>query len=254
MNNNNASGIGTSVFDPALCELNYLWFTNEGDKIIDPFAGGSVRGIVASLLNRKYVGIDLRKEQVEANNENADEICINNFPKWYVGDSLNIKTIAPDKYDFIFTCPPYGDLEVYSDDPSDLSNMNAQDFENTYTKILKNTVDLLDNDRFATIVVGNYRNKNGYLIDLVGITVKAMEDAGAKYYNDIIFNTPIGSLPTRSGRQFSATRKVGRNHQYVLNFVKGNPKNATTRLDDIEIPDLSEYEEYENFNFEDNIF
>jgi DNA modification methylase len=33
----------TSIFDPALCELMYKWFCNEGGKILDPFAGGSVR-------------------------------------------------------------------------------------------------------------------------------------------------------------------------------------------------------------------
>lgn len=36
---------GTSVFDPVLTELIYRWFTpHENSNIIDPFAGGSVRG------------------------------------------------------------------------------------------------------------------------------------------------------------------------------------------------------------------
>jgi len=35
--------------------------------VLDPFAGGSVRGIVASRLGYRYVGIELRQEQVEAN-------------------------------------------------------------------------------------------------------------------------------------------------------------------------------------------
>lgn len=35
---------GTSVFDPALCELMYRWFAPPGGTILDPFAGGSVRG------------------------------------------------------------------------------------------------------------------------------------------------------------------------------------------------------------------
>ena len=34
------SSTGTSIFDPVLCELMYLWFTNPGDMIIDPFSGG----------------------------------------------------------------------------------------------------------------------------------------------------------------------------------------------------------------------
>ena len=71
----------TSIFDPALCELMYKWFCPENGKILDPFAGGSVRGIVAHYLKYYYVGIELRQEQVDANRENAAEILpVNNQP------------------------------------------------------------------------------------------------------------------------------------------------------------------------------
>ena len=42
-----AEGDGTSIFDPVLCELVYRWFSGEGAQVIDPFEGGSVRGVVA---------------------------------------------------------------------------------------------------------------------------------------------------------------------------------------------------------------
>ena len=57
----------TSVFDPVLCEIIYRWFTSEHAIVLDPFAGGSVRGIVAGLCNRQYIGIDLSPQQIEAN-------------------------------------------------------------------------------------------------------------------------------------------------------------------------------------------
>lgn len=232
------SDTGTSIFDPVLCETQYLWFSREGDTVLDPFAGGSVRGIVAVELGRRYCGIDLRQEQIDANIANA-EICTGEKPVWICGDSQNIKTLAPGEYDFIFTCPPYGDLEVYSDDPADISNMSDDDFDAAYSKILHEAVSMLSDDRFACVVVGNYRDKRGYLRDLVGLTVKAMENAGARYYNDFVFVTPCGSLPIRAGKAFQATRKMGRTHQYCLCFVKGDPKKATERLGDVEIPDLS---------------
>lgn len=58
---------GTSIFDPVLTELAYRWFCPPTGYILDPFAGGSVRGIVAAVLGRAYTGIDLRPEQIEAN-------------------------------------------------------------------------------------------------------------------------------------------------------------------------------------------
>jgi DNA modification methylase len=47
-----------------LCEIAYRWFCPPGGTVLDPFAGGSVRGIVAAKLGRRYFGVDLRAEQV----------------------------------------------------------------------------------------------------------------------------------------------------------------------------------------------
>lgn len=231
---------GTSVFDPVLCELAYLWHTNKGDKIIDPFAGGSVRGIVASEMDRLYVGVDLRQEQIDENIKQGNEICDYCMPVWVCGDSSNIDTLVNGEYDFVFTCPPYGDLETYSDDERDISNMDSEAFDQAYENILYKTVAKLKKDRFAAVVVGNYRDKKGYLRDLVGITVRAMEKAGAHYYNDYIYVTPRGSLPIRMRKQFLASRKNGKTHQYMLIFVKGDAKRATERLDNIQIPEMNE--------------
>ena len=115
---------GTSIFDPALCEVLYHWFVTENGTILDPFAGGSVRGIVANYLGYNYTGIDIRQEQVDSNREQAMDILeINNQPQWYVGDSNEVLDNFNKQYDFVFSCPPYADLEVYSDLKGDISNM-----------------------------------------------------------------------------------------------------------------------------------
>ena len=56
-----------SEFDPFLCELMYKWFSRPGDRVLDPFAGGCVRGTVAAVLGRDYFGIDLSGIQTEMN-------------------------------------------------------------------------------------------------------------------------------------------------------------------------------------------
>ena len=48
-----------SIFDPVLCELMYDWFSPKGGMVLDPFAGGSVRGIVAEEMGRRYIGYDI---------------------------------------------------------------------------------------------------------------------------------------------------------------------------------------------------
>ena len=153
----------TSIFDPVLCEIAYRWFSRENDKVIDPFAGGSVRGIVATTLNRQYTGIDLSERQIEANKKQYEDIHSKysslKEPNWVNGDSLNCKELAKDDYNFMFTCPPYYDLEVYSEKDNDLSNMGTyEEFINIYTKILQNAADMLIPDSFAVIVIANMRN------------------------------------------------------------------------------------------------
>jgi len=136
----------TSIFDPVICEICYKWFNIEKGIILDPFAGGSVRGIVANVLNYKYIGIDLSEKQIKANYENANELdCDMNILKWINDDSINVdKYVEDESVDMIFTCPPYFDLEVYSDKENDLSNMSFEDFEKAYTEILQKALDFID--------------------------------------------------------------------------------------------------------------
>lgn len=99
---------GTSIFDPVMCELAYTWFCPSGGTILDPFAGGSVRGIVASKLGRNYVGCDLSTRQIEANRVQGAAICADNPPTWINGNSLDIEKLAEGtRADMVFSCPPY---------------------------------------------------------------------------------------------------------------------------------------------------
>lgn len=237
---------GTSIFDPVLCELAYRWFCPPNGLILDPFAGGSVRGIVASKLGRPYIGHELRPEQVAANRQQADRICNDPAPAWIIGDSRNIdKTCADVQADFLFTCPPYADLEKYSDDPADLSGMDYPEFLAAYREILAKAAARLKPDRFACIVVGEVRGRDGNYYNFVGDTIQACLDAGLAYYNEAILVTMAGSLPIRVGKQFSGSRKLGKTHQNVLLFVKGSAKAATAACGPVEIdealfPDVEE--------------
>lgn len=233
---------GTSIFDPVLCELAYAWFTAPDGHVLDPFAGGSVRGIVATYLGRDYTGVDLRPEQIEANQQQAAGITPDRLPRWIVGNSL--WDIPAEDYDFIFTCPPYYDLEVYSDHPEDLSNKGDYDsFLIDYRSIIKKAVDRLRDDRFACVVVGDIRDKKGMYRNFVSDTIAAFRDAGMALYNEAILVTAVGSLSIRVGRQFESGRKLGKTHQNVLVFVKGDPKKATAWCGPVEIGALVESED-----------
>jgi DNA modification methylase len=231
---------GTSIFDPVLCEIAYRWFCPPGGTVLDPFAGGSVRGVVASRLGLSYVGVELRGEQVAANEAQA-ALGAGPAPRWITGDSRDIAKLAKGvNADLIFSCPPYWNLEVYSDDPADLSTLGKEAFFEAYAQIIRDTVARLRDDRFAVWVIGDVRDAGGFFVNLPGRTVEAFEAAGAKFYNDAILVTAVGSLPIRVGRQFTTSRKLGRTHQNVLVFCKGDPKRATEACGQVEFGEIEE--------------
>lgn len=417
---------GTSIFDPVLCEVIYRWFCPKDGSVLDPFAGGSVRGIVAGYLGYDYTGVELSPDQVEANRvqseaileentdissdgikinisskwanhlfscskdyiikhchgrccEGADKILISLLPEeakaqkklgftvkdglllaspktgkcphkqanglckihpqkpfgciaspftlnnsntliirnryskmkchgqgkpayktfraslnlilgeiqsagvckrlesgggdvaahisretygkltyldglkhgtgdkkkptWIQGDSQNIDRLSKDQYDLIFSCPPYFDLEHYTEDVKDLSNMDWPQFTKTYQKIINKTLALLKDNRFACFVVSEIRDNKGWYRNFVTLTKRCFEESGVQFYNDIILINPEGTLPIRIGRQFNSYRKVGKMHQNVLVFYKGDIKKIKETYPEVEVADLEDEEQ-----------
>jgi len=220
----------TSIFDPVLTELCYNWFCPPEGKILDPFAGGSVRGIVASILNFDYYGIDLRAEQIAANEEQAQNLCDGlHVPVYKCGDSIDLLPEAPE-CDFIFSCPPYGDLERYSDDPRDLSTMEYHTFMAAYKRIIARACSKLRQNRFACFVVGDFRDAKGFYRCFPSDTIQAFSECGLKLYNEAILVTVVGSASMRVNRQFDAGRKLAKTHQNILVFCKGDPMLAAREI------------------------
>ena len=210
-----------SVFDPALCEVLYHWFCPENGTILDPFAGGSVRGIVANYLGYKYTGIDIRQEQIDSNREQAMDILpIDKQPQWYVGDSnVLLDDNWQTKFDMVMSCPPYADLEVYSDLDGDISNKPYKQFLELYESIIAKSCKLLKSGGYACFVVGEVRDKNGFYIGFVPDTIKAFEKCGMKFYNEAILLNSLASASMRANGNMKS-KKLVKVHQNVLIFIK----------------------------------
>ena len=211
----------TSIFDPVLCELMYKWFCPDGGTILDPFAGGSVRGIVAHYLGYKYTGIDIRQEQVDSNREQALNILdINNQPQWYVGDSDKVLDDEWDKeFDMVFSCPPYADLEKYSYLEGDISNMKYEDFLIAYESIIAKACSKLKKGGHAVFVVGEIRDKKGFYYGFVPDTINAFKKCGMRLYNEAILATSLASCAIRAAGNMKSSKLV-KVHQNILDFVK----------------------------------
>lgn len=240
---------GTSLFDPVLAEVLVTWFSRPGASILDPFAGGSARGVVAALLGRRYTGVDLSDRQVVANRVQAAVLCTGTalvgaptpMPSWHTGDARSISPTWPHDglHDMVLTCPPYFDLEVYGDDPRDLSRARSvEGFTDDLTACLTAAAGRLHTDRFVCIVMGEARDRAGNLDGLVPATVNAARRSGLTYYNEAILVTPVGTSQIRAARPFVASRKLTRGHQTVLVFVKGDARRAADWCGPVDTADL----------------
>lgn len=216
-----ANEIAESIFNPYLCEILHKWFNLEkGAKVLDPFAGGMERGFVACYLGHSYTGFDVRREQIDFNNNNC---FLKNKPKWILDSSENLLNyVEPESQDFILSCPPYADLEVYSDQSDDISNLEYGDFKKVYGKIIGECYKALKPNRFAVFVVGEVRNKkDGIMYNFLGDTIELFKKSGFKYYNEIIILNECLAAALRAGRPMK-TRKVTKVHQNAFVFYKGD--------------------------------
>lgn len=224
-------GQGTSLLDPVLSEVILRWFGIDGGACFDTFAGDSVFGYVSAYLGYSFTGIELREEQVALNSERT----VGMSARYICDDGCNVlQHIAEGTQDLFFSCPPYYDLEVYSDKSNDASNQETyEDFIAIIEKAFSNAIKCLKNDRFAVVVCGDVRDKSGayrcFPDDIKSIFIRN----GCILYNELILLDPIGRL-IYSATNNMKTRKVGKRHQNVLVFYKGNPKEIKNNYKPIE--------------------
>jgi DNA modification methylase len=225
----------TSAFDPVLAECMCLWFCPPKGRILDPFAGEHVKGMVAAKMGLEYVGIERREEQVRENEERARTFGVSPAPKWLVGDSARMSESLSDgeSFDLVFTSPPYYDLEQYSENETDGSAKKTYDeFMEWYKGVFAQAVARLKWNRFLIIKVGEIRDKKtGFYRNFVGDNIACFRSLGLNYYNEIILHTSNGSAGRRARKQMAIPRKVVKTHQTVLCFFKGDDPTALGKIE-----------------------
>lgn len=239
----NSINNGVSVLDPVLAELMLHWFGIPGGRAFDPFAGDTVFGYVSATIGIEFTGIELREEQVKLNMERVEGMAA----VYVCDDGQNVaEHIEKESMDFMFSCPPYFDLEVYSNNPRDASNQKEYaDFLKILDKAFTDSIGCLKQNRFAVIVVGDIRGgKQGFYRQFPEGVKEIFARNGMLLYNELVLVESLGTLPQRAGRSM-VNRKVMKCHQNVLVFYKGDTKQIQKHFQVIEFS-----EDYEGANME----
>lgn len=234
-----------SLLDPVLAEVILTWFLPRGQKCktFDTFAGDTVFGFVSAFKGNEFTGTELRKEQADFNQEQCDRAGIP--AKYHCDDGRNIqKHIENGSQDLYFSCPPYYDLEVYSDLENDASNQKSYaDFYKILDEAFSKAVECLKENRFAVVVASDVRNKKtGGYYDFISDIKKTFVRNGCLLYNEIVLVNAVGTAAIRVGR-YMKSRKVARIHQEVLVFYKGDPSKIHSIFGDAEVAKIDEGED-----------
>lgn len=165
-----------------------LRYSQEGDLVLDQFAGGGTTLVEAKLLNRNIVGVDVNDIALKRCREKVNFKC--DFAKGNVfikkGDARNLDFLEDESIDLICTHPPYADIIQYSDDiKEDLSLLKIKDFLSEMEKVANESYRVLKKGKFCAILMGDTRQK-GKMIPMSFDVMRIFENAGFKLKELII--------------------------------------------------------------------
>ena len=221
-----------SVFPIPLAEWIFLRYgLPAGGSILDSFAGGPPRGICAAFMGYQYTGYEIRSEQIEENRTALNRLGLHTGVDYICGDGTVLDDFRSPQFDVALTCPPYYDLEKYSDHGNDLSNLPSYDeFNQKMFDCAKAHRRVMKPGSFVCLVVGNFRRKSGplkgELIDFRGDTVSNFREAGFLFWQDVVLSKNFASASLRAANSWMGLKLVPR-HEYLLVFK--TPESKTNR-------------------------
>ena len=105
-----------SVFKPSTAQYLINKYLKDSETIFDPFSGFSGRLLGAFRCNKTYIGQDINEKHVNEANEIMEDLKIANCSV----SCQNILTDTEKTYDSLFTCPPYGGKEHWSENNDEI--------------------------------------------------------------------------------------------------------------------------------------
>jgi hypothetical protein len=190
-------------------------------RIIDPCAGGAVRGAVATIMGHEYHGIDISAEQIAENIARCE--AMPRKPHYYAGDGTKPGDHVDGLFDFLITCPPYWNKEKYSGCDGDLSVCETyDDFLEKMGEMARAARPLMKSGAFVCLVLGHVRDPMGEppreYLDLAADVVPYFKAAGFKYHQKIIIITPVGKAAGNGGSLWTPYKFFIPVHQTMLVF------------------------------------
>ena len=157
-----------------------LRYSNEGDWVLDQFAGGGTTLVEAKLLKRNVIGIDINIEALERCEEKVSfsHPSANGQVHLKQGDARHLDMINDNSIDLICTHPPYADILQYSSaTEGDLSLLPVEKFISEMKLVAEESYRVLKREKYCAVLIGDIR-KHGDIIPLSFEIMKVFQDVG----------------------------------------------------------------------------
>ena len=163
-------------------------YTKKGDIVLDLFFGSGTTGIEARNIERRCIGVELKQEMVDYVSEKFTQKELVVDVNIIQGDSASEKTkekvqarleiMGKKEAQLLILHPPYDDIIKFSNKKEDLSNCSStEEFYDLFKKVAKNGYDLLEQNRFAALIIGD-KYANSRYISLGFECQRRMEELG----------------------------------------------------------------------------
>lgn len=165
-----------------------LRYSQEGDLVLDQFAGGGTTLVEAKLLNRNVIGVDVNDNALERCREKTafEHEGANGKVTVLKGDARDLRPVENESIDLICTHPPYANIIHYSEDiKEDISQFDVPQFLAEMRCVAKESYRVLKKGKFCAILMGDTRKK-GHMIPLAFEVMKLFEAEGFKLKELII--------------------------------------------------------------------
>jgi len=220
-----------STFSQNICRFMVRFYTEEGGKVFDPFAGHNSRMEAVWRSGRHYYGSDISHSFMEFNfklkelllNQKDEELFATNNTEIYLHEGDSKKVPWEDNFaDFSITSPPYWDLEYYGPEDGQLGygggKVTYEMFLEGLGEVLAENYRVLKPGAFCAWNVNDFR-KGGrfyeYHVDLALLGRKV----GFIPHDMIIFDygTPVASAFLT---QMISRKVMAKRHEFCLVWRK----------------------------------
>lgn len=213
-----------SVLDPTACEIILRMFMPKtGIRVYNPFGGGVQMGFITGACGYEYMATEIRQNQCDANNA----LCQDFYrTRWIKADSSKYK--PHDKYDLVFSCPPYYKVEKYIDydgksPDGELNSLGTyEEFRDMLFSGYKNAIESMNDNTFFVVMTGDSRDKNGGYYGCEAEHELFFKQQGLLIYNRIVYLESEFTRRAQAKKTLNA-RKFPKCEQKIYAFYKGDP-------------------------------